>query len=134
MRTGRVSITSFRRGIDLCQWGLSDDEVTSLVNKLESQNNNMTSVITMTNRYLTVNNMVDYQLLAEHIESVFTTQLLEKSPMKQVTQFVAPPDVEMKQLTDEQDCLLGGVLLRMADRVRLFVADTSTTSSSQMHE
>ena len=34
MRTGRVAITSFRRGIDLCQWGLSDDEVTGLVNKL----------------------------------------------------------------------------------------------------
>ena len=61
--------------------------------------------------------MVDYQLFAEHVESVFTTQQLEKTPQKAITQFVAPPDVEMKQLTVEQDQLLGGVLLRMADKV-----------------
>jgi len=116
MRTGRVSIISFRRGIDLCEWGLSDDEITALVNKLV--NTNITSLITTDNiRYLTVNNMVDYQLFAEHVESVFTTQLLEKTPLKVVTQFVAPPDVEMKQLSDQQEQLLGGVLLRMADRV-----------------
>ena len=61
--------------------------------------------------------MVDYQLFAEHVESVFTTQLLEKTPLKAVSQFMAPPDVEMKQLSDEQDHILGGVLLRMADKV-----------------
>ena len=72
-------------------------------------------------RYLTVNNMVDYQLFAEHVESVFTTRHLEKTPLKGVTQFVAPPDVEMKQLTAQQDQLLGGVLLRMADKVEGFM-------------
>lgn len=61
--------------------------------------------------------MIDYQWFGEHVESVFTAQQLEKTPLKVVTPFVAPPDVEMKQLTDEQDKLLGGVLLRMADRV-----------------
>lgn len=61
--------------------------------------------------------MVDYQLFAEHIEAVFTTQQLEKTPLKAVAQFMAPPDVEIKQLTEEQEQLLGGVLLRMADKV-----------------
>ena len=73
--------------------------------------------------------MVDYQLFAEHVESVFTMQQLEKTPLKAVTQFVAPPDVEMKQLTDEQDQLLGGVLLRMADKV-----GTTELGSSHTHE
>ena len=41
MRTGRVSITAFRRGIDLCQWGLSDDEVIGLVNKLVTYYNRL---------------------------------------------------------------------------------------------
>ena len=78
----------------------------------------MTSLNNQLNiRYVTVNNMVDYQLFAEHVESVFTTKLLEKTPLKEVNQFVAPPDVEMKHLTEEQDKLLGGVLLRMADKV-----------------
>lgn len=75
--------------------------------------------------------MVDYQLFAEHVESVFTTQELEKTPLKPVTQFLAPPDVEMKQLTGEQDQLLGGVLLRMADKVG-YVA--GTCRGSQIHE
>ena len=116
MRTGRVSITSFRRGIDLCHWGLSDDEVIGLVNKLVNTIY-ITSLTSNDYRYVTVNNMVDYQLFAEHVESVFTTQLLEKTPLRAVSQFMAPPDVEMKQLSDEQEQILGGVLLRMADKV-----------------
>ena len=74
-------------------------------------------MLMMWGRYLSVNNTIDYQLLADHIESVFTTQQLEKTPLQQVVQFVAPHDVDMKELSDEEEHILAGVLLRMADRV-----------------
>ncbi|XP_007897754.1 uncharacterized protein LOC103182503 [Callorhinchus milii] len=103
LHSGRILKVNFRRALDLNEFELQPSEVAILEKRYESCNKP---------------DYVDYKLLFDDIESIFTLKNLEKFPLAEVTQFKPPEDWTLNELSTEDEIAYLEAVARLAAKVR----------------
>jgi Ca2+-binding EF-hand superfamily protein len=102
LRSGRMLKTSFRRALNLARLDLYESEVAMLEDKYQSGRDI---------------DFVEYLRFCQDIESIFTTDHLEKNPLEEVTQFKPDEEWTVTVLTEQEEEQLNKCLLRIAEKV-----------------
>ncbi|KAK3798859.1 hypothetical protein RRG08_050238 [Elysia crispata] len=103
LRSGRMLKTSFRRALNLARLDLLESEVAMLEDKYQSGCDP---------------DFVEYLRFCQEIESIFTKDHLEKSPLEDVEQFRPDEEWTVTELTSDEEEKLYCCLLRIAEKVR----------------
>jgi len=102
LRSGRMLKTSFRRALNLARLDLLETEVAMLEDRYQSGRDI---------------DFVEYLRFCKDIESIFTTDNLEKNPLEEVVLF-RPDEDSPGKLTDDQETQLKECMLRIAEKVQ----------------
>ncbi|GFR65921.1 hypothetical protein ElyMa_001958300 [Elysia marginata] len=103
LRSGRMLKTSFRRALNLARLDLLESEVAMLEDKYQSGCDP---------------DFVEYLRFCQEIESIFTKDHLEKSPLEEVEQFKPDEEWTVTELSADEEEKLNCCLLRIAEKVR----------------
>jgi len=104
LKTGRMLKTCFPRTLDLCCLGLTENEVSLLIDYYTSPRHT---------------DYVEYYQFCDDAESVFTQKGLEKNPTAVPVQFKPNNHISNNKLSKEAEALLETVIQRLASRVRI---------------
>lgn len=103
LNSGKVSKNQFHRALSLSPLELTVAEVSILKDKYQSSSDSES---------------IDYRKFCDEVESIFTTQNLEKNPLKNIEQFRPEEEWKLNVLTEEEKLLLQEAMNNIAEKVR----------------
>lgn len=102
LHSGRMLKTSFRRALNLARLDLLESEIAMLEDKYQSGQDV---------------DYIDYLRFCQEVESIFTKDNLEKTPLEEVEQFKPDEGWKVCELTEQEGELISKCLLRLAEKV-----------------